>query len=273
MLREHGFQGLRMWQKGWLRAVVLPVNVHVDRSVCAEFQVLNELCDLVHQSGLADSMEECHGVGGSVRVLVSTTPCLSCVCAVLQFNLIFPGVHFEFGCVQPWHSEGGPDGAMRETCWTGEHELEQLAPAIWEGGRIVSSRQGSPPEKLVQVEEVESPEPLSQQELERIQKACCVQLGGGRAAHVELGDAASWADVQLALRRHTPDALAEVLRGHRQAVRPETQPQRAERVLRLLRGLPPGGPGAAAAAADARPRHASIGAPARAAGRTGVRWR
>lgn len=37
MLRAHGFQGLRMWQKGWLRATVLPVNPHVDRSVCAEF--------------------------------------------------------------------------------------------------------------------------------------------------------------------------------------------------------------------------------------------
>merc|ERR1719232_1313734 len=83
MLREHGFQGLRMWQKGWLRATTLPVNPNVDRSVCAEFQVLNELCDLIHQHGLADSMKNCCQVDGSVNVLVSTTPCLSCVCAVL----------------------------------------------------------------------------------------------------------------------------------------------------------------------------------------------
>merc|ERR1740127_453686 len=74
MLREHGFQGLRMWQKGWLKAVTLPVNPNVDRSVCAEFQVLNELCDLVHQHGLADSKEECRHITGWVRVLVSTTP-------------------------------------------------------------------------------------------------------------------------------------------------------------------------------------------------------
>lgn len=141
MLREHGFQGLRMWQKGWLRATTLPVNHHVDRSVCAEFQVFNELCDLVHQHGLADSMRDCGGVSGSVRVLVSTTPCLSCICAVLQFSLLFPNVILKFGCVQPWHSEGGADGAMRET------GAERVLPAVWEGGRLFEGGAGGKTEE------------------------------------------------------------------------------------------------------------------------------
>uniref|UniRef100_A0A7S4UBC5 Uncharacterized protein n=1 Tax=Alexandrium monilatum TaxID=311494 RepID=A0A7S4UBC5_9DINO len=279
MLREHGFQGLRMWQKGWLRALTLPVNAHVDRSVCAEFQVLNELCDLAHQSGLADSMEECRGVGGSVRVLVSTTPCLSCVCAVLQFALLFPAVRFEFGCVQPWHSEGGPDGATREPSWTGDSRGDHLEPAIWEGGRIVTTCKASSPEILATAEPAESPEPLTQCQVEVVQQACRVKLGGGRAARVDLGRFGSWEEVQLALRRQTPDSLAEVLRGHRQAVRPETQPQRVEKILVLLKGLVQSAAQAAEESSACSPMaptaapsgHASLGVAQ--AGRSTVRWR
>merc|ERR1719253_1236096 len=133
MLREHGFQGLRMWQKGWLKAVTLPVNPNVDRSVCAEFQVLNELCDIVHQHGLADSPEDCHRVRGRVKLLASTTPCLSCVCAALQYDLLFPHVRLEFGCVQPWHSEGGAGGAIEELGWRSGGQAAGVLPAVWEG--------------------------------------------------------------------------------------------------------------------------------------------
>jgi len=252
MLREHGFQGLRMWQKGWLRAVTLPVNAHVDRSVCAEFQVLNELCDLAHQSGLADSVEECPYVAGSVQVLVSTTPCLSCVCAVLQYNLLFPAVHLAFSCVQPWHAEGGADGALREAAAqaarggaaaakagvSASEEEGPLVPAVWEGGRIVGSRAIAAPQRApVTPELVEPPEPLTPRELEALQRACRRGPGGGRAAEVDLSSVSTWEDVQNAVARSTPDTLAEVLRAHRQAVRPETQPERAAKVLGLLRGL------------------------------------
>eukprot|EP00913_Durusdinium_trenchii_P000750 g700.t1 len=102
MLREHGFQGLRRWQKGWLKPLTLPVNHYVDRSVCAEFQVLNEICDLVNEEALADDMQSCALVEGVVQLLVSTAPCLSCISAALQFQLLFPKVHLQFGCVQPW---------------------------------------------------------------------------------------------------------------------------------------------------------------------------
>jgi len=138
LLREHGFQGLRRWQKGWLRATTLPVNPNVDRSVCAEFQVLNELCDLVHQEGLADDLAQCAEVEGSVSMLVSTTPCLSCVGAVLQFSLLLPKVVLKFGCIQPWHAEGGLDGALLPgSSRVREGGSDQIAPATWEGGFLV----------------------------------------------------------------------------------------------------------------------------------------
>lgn len=49
MLRENGCQGYRSWQKGWLKPSALPINPYVDHSMCAEFQVMSELCDLVHK--------------------------------------------------------------------------------------------------------------------------------------------------------------------------------------------------------------------------------
>lgn len=239
MLREHGFQGLRMWQKGWLRAITLPVNMSVDRSVCAEFQVLNELCDLAHQQGLADSMDDCCLVHGSVKVLVSTTPCLSCVCAVLQYTALFPKLFVEFGCVQPWHAAGGSDGALSEPVWTGSGQ-ERLLPAMWEGGRIV------PPQGQLRGDhsreasvELATPaaEPLEPRALETLQAACQAKLGGGRSASVDLGQATTWEELKAALQLCSPNDLADVLRGHRHAVRAETQPERVEKVLALLRSI------------------------------------
>lgn len=236
MLREHGFQGLRMWQKGWLKAVTLPVNPNVDRSVCAEFQVLNELCDLVHQSGLSDNVEECCHVSGWAKVLVSTTPCLSCVCAVMQYSLLFPGVRLEFGCVQPWHSEGGADGAMNEVAWTGIGDTEMIRPAMWEGGHIITDPTNPPPEKVMTLSAPTEPdEQLPPGSLEVLQAKCQVKLGGGHVANIDLGEATSWRQVRTALECSTSNLLAEVLRGHRIAVKAETQPERVEKVLAFLR--------------------------------------
>lgn len=113
MLRENGCQGYRSWQKGWLKASTLPINPHVDHSMCAEFQVMNELCDLVNKEGLADDISESQAVGGWMKMLVSTTPCLSCLCAIQQFRLLFPQVRAEVSCIQPWHSsEGGREASV-----------------------------------------------------------------------------------------------------------------------------------------------------------------
>mmetsp|Transcript_7423 Transcript_7423/g.12096 ORF Transcript_7423/g.12096 Transcript_7423/m.12096 type:complete len:466 (-) Transcript_7423:29-1426(-) len=236
MLREHGFQGLRMWQKGWLKAVTLPVNPNVDRSVCAEFQVFNELCDLVHQRGLSDSMEECSNVFGKVAVLVSTTPCLSCVCAMMQYSLLFPHVQLEVGCVQPWHAVGGAAGALEETPLHGEESVHIL-PAIWEGGQIVRGQKPSREEQACHREDDLLEDELEAGELTILQDACRVKLGGGRHANVNLGHASSWRDVREALAQSPLHELAEVLRGHRQPVQGETLPARIEKVLKLFKEL------------------------------------
>lgn len=48
-----------------------------------------------------------------MKMLVSTTPCLSCLCAVQQWGLLFPMVRTEVTCIQPWHSsEVGQGGAL-----------------------------------------------------------------------------------------------------------------------------------------------------------------
>lgn len=200
--------------------MVLPVNPNVDRSVCAEFQVLNELCDLVHQAGLADSMDECSNVRGSVDVLVSTTPCLSCVCAAMQYTLLFPNVALSFGCVQPWHT-GGVDGAMIEPAWTGlDSEEGPLRPGAWSGGRLVL-----PNEAHASAVAEEPVEWLTSAEVAALKNAC----------HLELGPVQTWADVRSALLQFMPEELAEVFRRHKVSVQPETLPERVARIVGLIR--------------------------------------
>lgn len=210
MLREHGFQGLRKWQKGWLKPIVLALNPHVDRSVCAEFQVLNELCDLVHHHGLVDCMADCAGLVGVVNVLASTTPCLSCVCAAIQYSLLFQSVNFSFSCVQPWH-----DG-MAAT---------QVTSAVT--GTEVSPRNNSAcltvPSSDAATDAAFDARPLTATEHESL---CRFQI--------ELGAVQSWADVRSALCRLPPAELADFLRRKKVSVRAETLQARVERVFRIL---------------------------------------
>jgi len=156
----------------------------------------------------------------------------------MQYSLLFPRVSLEFGCVQPWHSGGGTDGAMSEPAWTGEDATSQILPAVWEGGQIVTGRVRAPggEQQPFKAEVMEEPEELlAAGELQLLQAACHVKLGGGRAADVHLGDAQSWADVRRALERTPFSNLAEVLRGHRQPVQGETLPLRVQKVLAVLR--------------------------------------
>jgi len=114
VLRENGYVGYRTWQKGWLRPCQLPNNPHIDHTYCAEFQILSEICDKVSQAGMAEDYAEMRSISGGVRLLVSTTPCLSCVCAFHQFRLIFPDVRVEFGQLRPWEVKGSYGGAPKE---------------------------------------------------------------------------------------------------------------------------------------------------------------
>lgn len=230
ILREHGFQGLRRWQKGWLRALTLPVNLHVDRSVCAEFQVMNEICDFVSQEGLADDKESCPEVAGHVDLLVCTTPCLSCVCAAMQFQLLFSGLRFRFGCVQPWHS-GGSDGALKEPKPPGSPAREVLPPSsgpetVKDAGPLAAETEAP----------AGSATPLHRTEIEALAAAVRNASGNRRSVdNLDLASARTWEDVRRVVQRSSHECLAELLRSHRQRVQVESRADRVERVFALDR--------------------------------------
>ncbi|CAE7884798.1 PIP5K9, partial [Symbiodinium necroappetens] len=82
----------------WLFPVPLAAG-SVERSLCAEFQVLAQTCDVIFED-LSDSSEG-QRVSGKVQLFISAPPCLSCVAAICQFQLLLPCVELEVS----WISE------------------------------------------------------------------------------------------------------------------------------------------------------------------------
>ena len=76
----------------WLFPVPLAAG-SVERSLCAEFQVLAQTCDVIFED-LSDSSEG-QRVSGKVQLFISAPPCLSCVAAICQFQLLLPCVELE----------------------------------------------------------------------------------------------------------------------------------------------------------------------------------
>lgn len=70
----------------WPSAFRLPGSSHVDRELCAEFQILVELT--LQLQG--------HLVVGCLSLFTTTSPCMSCLGAMRQFQLLFPEVSIEF---------------------------------------------------------------------------------------------------------------------------------------------------------------------------------
>jgi len=78
---------------GWLPAFKLPNSRHVDRRLCAEFQVLQELCQVFVPSGEPTiAQPPWPEVVGVVALLTSVSPCMSCIGAIRHFQLLFPEV-------------------------------------------------------------------------------------------------------------------------------------------------------------------------------------
>jgi len=70
-----------------LRPLSSPISGLVDRSLCSEFQLLSAIMDLARQppgAGSGGSAE------GRVCLFVSTAPCISCIWALRQFQLLLP---------------------------------------------------------------------------------------------------------------------------------------------------------------------------------------
>ncbi|CAE8614045.1 unnamed protein product [Polarella glacialis] len=76
----------------WLEPLRLPNSGHVDRSRCAEFQALSELCAVLAPRAQQPGPQEVVGV---VSLFTTISPCLSCLGAIRQFQLFFPEVALE----------------------------------------------------------------------------------------------------------------------------------------------------------------------------------
>jgi len=97
------------------------------------------------------------------------------------------------------------------------------------GGQAVIPTDVLLAQKAVPAKTKEPEELLSAKELAVIREACQVS--------VDLMDVASWADVRGRLSQCVPEVLAGVLRANRRAIRPETQRERADKVLTMLRDV------------------------------------
>ncbi|CAK9046578.1 unnamed protein product [Durusdinium trenchii] len=95
ILKENSFHGVRAGRVPLLKSWRLSINEVVDRSLCAEFQALAELGDVL---GDVQVRVRWRGARGAVRVWVSSASCLSCVRAIRQFLQLFPGLSVTVQC-------------------------------------------------------------------------------------------------------------------------------------------------------------------------------
>merc|ERR1712224_169106 len=79
---------------GWLSEISLPICRYVDRSLCAEFQLLSELIELQVGGPPPGTQDQAarQAQKGRVDFWVTHAPCLSCISALLQYRSLFPGV-------------------------------------------------------------------------------------------------------------------------------------------------------------------------------------
>merc|ERR1712124_155793 len=91
-----------------LRPFQLALNPAVDRSCCAEFQLLDKVAtDLLLLRANGKSPQ------GAVCLVVMGSPCLSCACVLRQFQIIFQGVDLRvsFGRSLPYRINNRVDYA------------------------------------------------------------------------------------------------------------------------------------------------------------------
>lgn len=95
LFRESGLRGSACIARSvnWLHSFQLPNSSHVDRSLCAEFQVLAELCGVLSPEGGKASPRD--AVVGVLFLFTTCSPCMSCVSAIRQFQVLFPEVALE----------------------------------------------------------------------------------------------------------------------------------------------------------------------------------
>ena len=104
----------------WLSPLPLSVGGHVDRSLCAEFQVLARTCDAIFEDIPFADRE--HFLG-QVQLFISAPPCLSCIAAMRQFQLLLPSAGFEVS----WASEPSELKALELQNGAGSKETQRTS--------------------------------------------------------------------------------------------------------------------------------------------------
>eukprot|EP00747_Dinoflagellata_sp_TGD_P112627 gnl/TRDRNA2_/TRDRNA2_171521_c4_seq1.p1 gnl/TRDRNA2_/TRDRNA2_171521_c4~~gnl/TRDRNA2_/TRDRNA2_171521_c4_seq1.p1 ORF type:complete len:289 (-),score=38.68 gnl/TRDRNA2_/TRDRNA2_171521_c4_seq1:56-841(-) len=92
-LHENG----RAAEARWLTTVLPPFSPFADRGTCSEFRMLTSLCEalsLADPEGMANDASR-REFTGFLKALVSGPCCVSCVGAVAQFVLLFPGINVQ----------------------------------------------------------------------------------------------------------------------------------------------------------------------------------
>jgi len=89
--QQNGFHGTRHSSEQ-IVPTTLPFNSNVDRSLCSEFQLLNGLCEELLGPSAGDAQATLASVQGWLHIFVTGAPCLSCVGAMRQFQLLLPSV-------------------------------------------------------------------------------------------------------------------------------------------------------------------------------------
>lgn len=89
LLRENGIRVGHLNPPAWLRSFPTPINNLIGRDLCGEFQLIAGVGQLL-DAGPPGRLD------GIVLLFVSSTPCVSCVAAVRQFQHRFPHVRIGF---------------------------------------------------------------------------------------------------------------------------------------------------------------------------------
>lgn len=89
--QQNGYHGVRQTEERIL-PTRLPFNSNVDRSLCSENQLLAAICEDLVGSRPVNSKALLAKVTGWLRLFVTGAPCLSCVGAMRQFQLLLPQV-------------------------------------------------------------------------------------------------------------------------------------------------------------------------------------
>mmetsp|Transcript_70009 Transcript_70009/g.204869 ORF Transcript_70009/g.204869 Transcript_70009/m.204869 type:complete len:237 (+) Transcript_70009:102-812(+) len=92
-----------------LQAFRLPLSGHVDRRLCAEFQLLSDLCGILSPGNCRS--EPHPEVVGVISLFTTMTPCMSCIAAIRQFQLLFPEVGIGMGMLRDGDWRHAPKGA------------------------------------------------------------------------------------------------------------------------------------------------------------------